>query len=150
GVGHREQKTPLSPARHLAFDAVINAIIHRECGPGASAMMSRYYADAKDLRKMLRPMNEAEGNWYAKHSYPLNNLPQWPHPWHALYPGRPAPDDIKALAGDLEKTAGTLGSSGGRAVSGPPSSKPGPFELEGGIPYDVGGLLGSHDTFGDA
>src|SRR5262249_38148714 len=61
---HTEQKTPLSPARHLAFDAVINAIIHRECGPGASAMMSRYYADAKDLRKMLRPMNEAEGNWY--------------------------------------------------------------------------------------
>lgn len=55
---HTEQKAPLSPARHLAFDAVINAIIHRECGEKASAMMSGYYADAKDLAKLLRPMNE--------------------------------------------------------------------------------------------
>ncbi len=34
---HTEQRTPLTPARHLAFDAVINAIIHREYGPDASA-----------------------------------------------------------------------------------------------------------------
>src|SRR5262249_60211134 len=116
----------------------------RECGPGAWALLPRSSADAKALRKMLRPMNEAGGNWYAKPSYPLHNLPQWAPAWHALYAGRLVADDIEALASDLEKTAGTLGSSGGRAVSGPPSSKPGPFELEGGIPYDVGGLLGSH------
>ncbi len=64
---HTERRTPLTRARHLAFDAVINAIIHREHGPGASEMMSDYYADATDLAKLLRPMNAAERNWYARH-----------------------------------------------------------------------------------
>ena len=153
---HTEQKTPLSPARHLAFDAVINAIIHRDCGPKASAMMSGYYADAEDLAKLLRPMNEAERAWYASHSYPVNSLPQWAHAWHALYAGRLVADDIEALASDLEKSAGTPGSSGAKGArgakgtKGDSGSKPGPFKLQGGIPNDIGGLIGSHDTFGDA
>ena len=36
---HTEDKRPLTPARHLAFDAVINAIIHRTLGPSFSSMM---------------------------------------------------------------------------------------------------------------
>ena len=147
---HTEQKAPLSPARHLAFDAVINAIIHRECGEKASAMMSGYYADAKDLAKLLRPMNEAERTWYANHSYPVNSLPQWAHAWHALYAGRLVADDIEALASDLEKTAGTPGLSGAKGTNSAKGSKPGPFKLNGGIPNEIGGLIGSHDTFGDA
>ena len=31
-LGHTEEKKPLTPARHLALDAVINAIIHRQYG----------------------------------------------------------------------------------------------------------------------
>ena len=38
---HTEDKRPLTPARHLAFDAVINAIIHRTFGPSFSSMMSQ-------------------------------------------------------------------------------------------------------------
>jgi len=33
---HTEDKRPLTPARHLAFDAVINAIIDRTLGPSFS------------------------------------------------------------------------------------------------------------------
>ena len=147
---HTEQKAPLSPARHLAFDAVINAIIHRECGPGASAMMSAYYAEAQDLAKLLRPMNQAERDWYAGHSHPLNNLPQWAHAWHALYEDYLVADDIEALAIDLDKSAGAPEPP--RAKGSPDSrgAKPGPFKLQGGIPGDSGALLGSHDTLGDA
>src|SRR5262249_12349329 len=89
-------------------------------------------------------------NWYAKHSYPLRNLPQWAHAWRALYAGRLVADDIEALASDLAKSAGTPGSSGTTAISYPRGRKPGPFELEGGIPDAIGGLLGSHATLGDA
>jgi hypothetical protein len=137
---HTEQRTRLTPARHLAFDAVINAIIHRACGPSASAMMSDYYADAKDLTRLLRPMNAAESSWYENHSYPADALPQWAHAWHALYAGRMVVDDIEALASDLKESDHTPNS--GR--------NPGPFKLEGGIPNDLGGLLGDHDTLGAA
>lgn len=146
---HTEQKTLLSPARHLAFDAVINAIIHRECGPKASAMMSDYYADAKDLAKLLRPMNEAELAWYVSHSYPGKGLPQWAHAWYALYAGRLVADDIEALASELEKSTGTPSSSVANGTNATAGSKPGPFKLNGGIPNDIGGLIGSHDMFGD-
>ena len=42
---HTDRLTPVTPADHLACDAVINAIIHRTMGPSASALMSRYYAE---------------------------------------------------------------------------------------------------------
>ena len=147
---HTEQRTPLTRARHLAFDAVINAIIHREYGPGASALMSDYYADATDLTKLLRPMNAAERNWYVRHGYPANVLPQWAHAWDALYAGRLVADDIEALASDLEKSAGTRNSPGTKGIPATGGGKPGPFKLEGGIPNDIGGLLGGHDTLGHA
>ena len=35
---HTEPGRPLTPARHLALDAVVNAIIHREMGARASRM----------------------------------------------------------------------------------------------------------------
>src|SRR5512143_1999027 len=39
---HTEARKPFTPARHLALDAVINSIIHREHGSEYSSMMSRY------------------------------------------------------------------------------------------------------------
>ena len=51
---HTEEKRPYSPARHLALDAVINAIIHRAHGDAYSSLMSTYYAKAQGLQKMLR------------------------------------------------------------------------------------------------
>jgi predicted metal-dependent peptidase len=54
---HTETIGPITPARHLALDAVINAIIHRSFGPDWSSLMSHYYQGVSDLRKLLRPMN---------------------------------------------------------------------------------------------
>jgi len=59
-LGHTEEKKPMTPARHLALDAVINAIIHRQYGPEYSSMMASYYADVTDLKKLLRPMTGQE------------------------------------------------------------------------------------------
>ena len=54
---HTETIGSLTPSRHLAFDAVINAIIHRTHGPDYSSMMAEYYKNETGLRKLLRPMN---------------------------------------------------------------------------------------------
>ena len=58
---HTEARKPFTRARHLALDAVINAIVHREHGVDYSSMMSRYYADAPGLWRLLRPMNLSRG-----------------------------------------------------------------------------------------
>ena len=52
---HTERFTTLTPAEHLALDAVINAIIHRTLGPDYSGMMSRYYAEERGIARLLRP-----------------------------------------------------------------------------------------------
>ena len=38
---HTERSGPASPAEHVALDAVINAIIHRELGPAYSSMIGQ-------------------------------------------------------------------------------------------------------------
>ena len=50
---HTSLKGPLTPARHLALDAAINAIIHRQLGPAYSSLMSEYYAKQQGLGVLL-------------------------------------------------------------------------------------------------
>lgn len=137
---HTETATPLTPALHLAFDAVINAIIHRSFGAGWSSLMSHYYADVGDLRKLLRPMNtEEQAAWTARRSGKGKDaLPFWVHAWASLYEGRLVADDIVELAESLAAAAPVGGGEGDR-----------PFELKGTLPANVGGtLLGDHNGFG--
>ena len=89
---HTEGHGPLTPAEHLAMDAVINAIIHRQLGPTASAMMSRYYAEAEGLMRLLRP--PADGERIHEHA----GRAFFGAPWEALYEGRLMVDDIRELA----------------------------------------------------
>ncbi len=89
---HTEGHGPLSPAEHLAMDAVINAIIHRQMGPEASSMMSRYYAEVEGLMRLLRPPAEGEKiQEQAMHG-------SFGATWEALYAGRLVVDDIRELA----------------------------------------------------
>lgn len=137
---HTETATPLTPALHLAFDAVINAIIHRSFGAGWSSLMSHYYADVGDLRKLLRPMNtEEQAAWTARRSGKGKDaLPFWVHAWASLYEGRLVADDIVELAESLAAAAPVGGGEADR-----------PFELKGTLPANVGGtLLGDHNGFG--
>jgi hypothetical protein len=98
---HTEEQRELTPARHLAFDAVINAIIHRQMGPGHSGMMARYYANVGGLQRLLRPMDPGEEAEYrARLQDRSQPLPQWTRAWAALYQGRLVADDIEALAQD--------------------------------------------------
>ena len=129
---HTEEKAPLTPARHLALDAVINAIIHRQYGSEYSAMMAAYYADVNDLRKLLRPMNEEEEMFYDDYwdeDYPL---PQWVEAWNSLFEGYLIADDIEELVKQLESE---------KPVAGDPI---GPFTLEKGGMGEIGDLLGNH------
>lgn len=146
---HTEQRGPLTTARHIAFDAVINAIIHRQYGSAYSNMMADYYSDSQDLRKLLRPMNKKELTWFEDHRYPANQLPQWVTAWNGLYCGKLVADDIESLAESLAKTASQRGSE----ETGPPGGSQhvpslGPFTLEQGIPENFGDLLGNHDELG--
>lgn len=71
---HTETLSQPTPARHLAADAVINAILHRQHGPAYSVFMARYYAKRPDLRKLLRPMNANEASWFEQAAHQRKSL----------------------------------------------------------------------------
>lgn len=145
---HTEDPRPLTPARHLAADAVINAIIHRQFGEAYSGMMANYYAEASNLKKLLRPMNAAERDafhkrFFLKHSQP----PAWVQAWNQLYAGRLVVDDIEALAGTLLRAEKPAPSERPRQCDGPPFNLAHP--RGGGAAADPASitntLLGNHD-----
>ena len=104
---HTETRRELTPERHLAFDAVINAIIHREHGLICSSMMSEYYRDAQGPMVLLRPPTPQEAE---RASRPT--APQLERVWFALYAGLMVADDIEALAATLQPGAGAAGPRG--------------------------------------
>ena len=135
---HTEGRQPLTPARHLAFDAVINAIIHRQYGEAYSSMMSTYYAQAKGLQKLLRPMNTTEFNWLNEYEVDCSkNVPSWARAWYGLYRGLLVADDIEDLAKTLSDHV--LLPTRGACF--------GPFTLDHGDTA-IGDLLGNHEGLG--
>ena len=89
---HTERIAAFSPAEHVAFDAVINAIIHRELGDDYSELMSRYYAKEKGVRRLLRPPTSAERTQADGSRSPVMRA------WIPLYAGHLIADDIADLA----------------------------------------------------
>jgi predicted metal-dependent peptidase len=128
---HTETRRPFTPARHLALDAVINAVIHRQYGDAYSSMMAGYYGEADDLKKLLRPMTLKEQAYYGMCRSTKKEVLQWARAWAALYDGELVADDIETLAQDMSGAVGD-----------------GPFDLLGGLPNGVDDLLGDHDTLG--
>jgi hypothetical protein len=92
---HTEDARPLDDARHLALDAVINAIIDRELEQGA-AMMARYYAKERGPFRLLRPPTPAERKRCRR-----ADAPAWARAWPRLYDGHLVVDDVEELARDL-------------------------------------------------
>ncbi|HIK98173.1 MAG TPA: hypothetical protein EYG13_01350 [Dehalococcoidia bacterium] len=92
---HTERIAAFSPAEHVAFDAVINAIIHRELGDDYSEFMSRYYAKEKGVRRLLRPPTHTERTPDFGSRSPLMRA------WVSLYNGLLIADDIADLARDV-------------------------------------------------
>ena len=100
---HTEGRGPLSDAEHLAMDAVINAIIHRQVGPEASAMMSGYYEMAEGVMCLLRPPKPGEIlNTRGFKGTILQSA------WNGLYDGRLVVDDIRELTESLTPRRGLL------------------------------------------
>jgi hypothetical protein len=91
---HTEARRPFTRARHLALDAVINAIIHREHGIEYSSLMSRYYADCAGAVAAAAADERARG-WRVSRPGRTGRLgPRLGR----LYQGRLLADDIEALA----------------------------------------------------
>ncbi len=90
---HTERFAGFSPAEHVAFDSVINAIIHRELGDDYSEFMSRYYAKEKGVRRLLRPPPPLIPRHGSRS--PLMGA------WGSLYNGLLIADDIADLAKDV-------------------------------------------------
>ena len=84
---HTEAKGPFTVERHLAFDAVINAIIHRQFGEAYSSMMAEYYKGAGGLTRFLRPMTRDELISLRDYHWNWASVPQWVSAWEALYEG---------------------------------------------------------------
>jgi len=100
---HTEGRGPVGDAEHLAMDAVINAIIHRQVGPEASGMMTQYYADAEGVERLLRPPNP--GEILCSRGYAGTLLHE---AWQGLYAGRLVVDDLRELAESLVPRRGPL------------------------------------------
>ncbi len=142
---HTEARSQPTPARHLAADAVINAILHRQHGPAWSAFMARYYANCPDLRKLLRPMNAEEGRWIEQATRQRKPLPQWAQAWLALYDGKLVADDIEELAEQIRRQSRTRfpGKSQPRQYGDP-------FVLESSGIGGLDDLIGGHGALGEA
>jgi hypothetical protein len=113
---HTEGRGPRDPAEHLAWDAVINAIIHRTLGPDFSELMTRYYAREKGIARLLRPPTDRDRSEVARNPQAGSIDHVLAHAWSGLYRhGSLVADDIAALAHDfgqgwrLEPAAGWLG-----------------------------------------
>ncbi|HEX9207964.1 MAG TPA: hypothetical protein VF851_06990 [Steroidobacteraceae bacterium] len=127
---HTDERGAPTKARHLALDAVINAIIHRQLGERYSSLMSIYYSKGHGLMKLLRPMDGVEIVRYRSSRHSGNQpVPTWWHAWAGLYEG-------KVLADDLEQLARDFANSGNRADTADPDSV---LELP-----DLDDLLGNH------
>ena len=117
---HTSLPGKLTPARHLALDAVINAIIHRQLGEKYSDLMATYYRDAQGLMVLLRPMTAGEGV----------DLP-WRQAWAGLYQGTVLADDIEQLAQDLvTQGGGALSPDVGRLLGNHADDEPLPDALQ--------------------
>ena len=108
---HTERFAGFSPAEHVAFDAVINAIIHRELGDDYSEFMKRYYAKEKGVCRLLRPPTFTEQRSHYRTRSPLVSA------WYSLYDGRLIADDIADLAKDFQD-AKTVPSKGTVLIGG--------------------------------
>ena len=104
---HTERFTSLTEPEHLAVDAVINAIIHRTLGPDYSGMMSRYYADARGVARLLRqPTADDLLRIFHASCGALRVRAEEKRvlsAWSGLYSGQLVVDDIRDLARDLVK-----------------------------------------------
>jgi hypothetical protein len=119
-LGHTLNFDHMTPELNIALDAVINAVIHRKLGPDYSSMMANYYAGARGMLKLLRPMDEEErrvADGAAISRTPIEPLASL---HAALYNGTALADDVLSMSADLK---------GGRIP-----------RLSGGRPY----LLGDH------
>jgi hypothetical protein len=102
---HTEKRNRITEAEHLATDAVINAIIHRQLGPEYSALMAHYYQKAPGLIQLLRPMSAEEAD-QIKYKIHADTTPQWIRAWKGLYEGTLVVDDIKELAEEFDRSRG--------------------------------------------
>jgi hypothetical protein len=97
---HTERTSPLTLPEHLALDAVINAVIHRELGEDYSGFMARYYADATGPWRLLRHWRAREvSDWQC-------DWDAFQRLWFALYQGDLVADDIRDVARDLVRPLG--------------------------------------------
>lgn len=92
-LNHTERHRLATSLHNVAFDAVINAIIHRTLGKAYSSMMSDYYAQASFPLCLLRA--------------PEGDHPELPRTvsgiWHGLYSGKLVADDIIEILQQLAK-----------------------------------------------
>ena len=117
-LGHTMRFRGMTKVQNLALDAVINAIIFRQCGPEYASIFTEYYASQKGIGRLLRPMSKAERReakaspanlsaWRRSGSFRVSKGPssdptiQIKLVWHALYEGVIVSDDVLELAESL-------------------------------------------------
>jgi hypothetical protein len=126
---HTDEQGAPTRARHLALDAVINAIIHRQLGETYSSLMSTYYGEARGLSRLLRPMSGVEIARFRSSSQSGNKpVPSWWKAWAGLYAGKLLADDLEQLARDFSQSGNGQANAAGE---GGDAALPSPHDLLG-------------------
>ena len=148
---HTERLDRLTPAQHLAWDAVINAILHREFGAEYSGLMSEYYADAVGPYRLLRPIEEQDEDATPPRNpdfiIPVDEA-EFLRIWSCLYWGGYTADDIKEVVQDLGEVASAdrsllLGGHDADGSLGDEQAKPLPPVLEDAVRRSLRSMNGS-------
>ena len=104
-LGHTALTDTLTPNLHIALDAVINAMIHRQLGSQFSSMMSRLYAGTQGVWRWLRPPTDKESR-YATSLIDSDEEHFFYQMWMALYEGDLVVGDLHEVANGIEPMMG--------------------------------------------
>lgn len=105
-LGHCVEEEKLTFQRHIALDALINSLIHRQLGARYSSFMSRFYENASGIAQWLRPMTRDERfRETFKDRCEDEDVREegalWTA-WDRLYKGKISADELTALGEELE------------------------------------------------
>ena len=88
---HTDERGTPTNARHLALDAVINAIIHRQLGEKYSSLMSSYYGEVDGLAQTAAADGRSSNSSVTAPARPGNQpVPAWWKAWARAVRGQAA------------------------------------------------------------
>lgn len=151
-LGHTMKFGHMTPALNVALDAIINAIIHRKLGEDYSSMMATYYAQARGVFRLLRPLNgeeKAARSYNFKQARLSGDAPDAHLTLHSdIYTGFALAEDIVSIANSMNAKALAEAVAPGHVLLGDHNREPVDLEKLGAAALRIKGAFATIDASG--